>query len=46
MYLSMCWWVSLSANLFKRALDVTADANVEVTRNADMLTINTSEDLQ
>ena len=29
------------ASLCKRALDVTADAIVEATRNADMLTINT-----
>ena len=29
-----------SANLCKRALDVTADVIVEATRNADMLTIN------
>ena len=31
-----------SANLCKRALDV----NVEATRNADMLTINATEDFQ
>ena len=30
----------LSANLCKRALDVTADVIVEATRNADILTIN------
>ena len=36
----------LSANLWKRALDVTADVNVEATRNADILTINTSKDFQ
>ena len=35
-----------SANLYKRALDVTADVIVEATRNADMLTINASEDFQ
>ena len=29
-----------SAKLCKRALDVTADVMVEVTRNADILTIN------
>ena len=34
-----------SANLCKRALDVTADI-VEDTRNADILTINVSEDFQ
>ena len=28
----------LSANLCKRALDVTADVSVEATRNADILT--------
>ena len=36
----------LSANLCKRALDVTADVIVESTRNADILTINASEDFQ
>ena len=35
-----------SANLCKRALDVTANVIVEATRNADMLTINASEDFQ
>ena len=35
-----------SANLCKRALDVTADVIVKATRNADMLTINASEDFQ
>ena len=30
----------LSANLCKRALDVTADVILEATRNADILTIN------
>ena len=35
-----------SANLCKRALDVTADVIVEATRNADMLIINASEDFQ
>ena len=35
-----------SANLCKRALDVTADVILEATRNADMLTINASEDFQ
>ena len=35
-----------SANLCKRVLDVTADVIVEATRNADMLTINASEDFQ
>ena len=34
-----------SANLCKRALNVTADI-VEAIRNADMLTINASEDFQ
>ena len=34
----------LSANLCKRALDVTECVIVEATRNADMLTINASED--
>ena len=33
-----------SANLCKHALDVTADVIVEATRNADILTINASED--
>ena len=32
---------SLSANLWKRALDVTADI-VEATRKADILTINSN----
>ena len=36
----------LSANLCKYALDVTADVIVEVIRNADILTINASEDFQ
>ena len=36
----------LSANLFKRVLDVSADVILEATRNADMLTINASEDFQ
>ena len=35
-----------SENLCKRALDVTADVIVEATRNADILTINASEDFQ
>ena len=35
-----------SADLCKRALDVTADIIVEATGNADMLTINASEDFQ
>ena len=35
-----------SANLCKRALDVTADVIVEARRNADILTINASEDFQ
>ena len=35
-----------SANLCRRALDVTADVIVEATRNADVLTINVSEDFQ
>ena len=35
-----------SANLCKRALDVTADVIAEATHNADMLTINASEDFQ
>ena len=34
-----------SANLCKRALDVTVDA-VVATRNADILTINANEDFQ
>ena len=34
-----------SANLFKHALDVTADV-VEATRNADMLTVNATEEFQ
>ena len=34
------------ANLCKRALDVIADVIVESTRNADILTINASEDVQ
>ena len=46
MYLWMCWWVTFSANLCKRDLDVTGDAIVETTRNADILTINASEDFQ
>ena len=36
----------LSVNLCKRALDVTADVIVEATQNADILTINASEDFQ
>ena len=36
----------LSANLCKCVLDVTAGVIVEATRNADMLTINASEDFQ
>ena len=36
----------LSANLCERALDVTADVIVEATRNADIVTINASEDFQ
>ena len=35
-----------SANLCKRALDVTAYVTVEATRNADILTINASADFQ
>ena len=35
-----------SANLCKRALDITTDVIVEATHNADMLTINASEDFQ
>ena len=35
-----------SENLCKRALGVTSDGIVEATRNADMLTINASEDFQ
>ena len=35
-----------SANLCKRAPDVTADVIVEATCNADILTVNSSEDLQ
>ena len=35
-----------SADLCKRALDVTADVIVEATRDADILTINASEDFQ
>ena len=34
----------LSANLCKRALDVTTDVNEEATSNADFLTINSNED--
>ena len=45
MYLWMCW-CRFSANLCKRALDITADIIVEATRNADMLTINASEVFQ
>ena len=37
---------SFSANLCKRVLDVTAGVTIEGTRNADMLTINASEDFQ
>ena len=36
----------LYANLCKRALDVTAEVIVEAIRNADILTINASEDFQ
>ena len=36
----------LSANLRNRTLDVTAVVIVEATRNADILTINASEDFQ
>ena len=36
----------LSANLCKRALDITADVIVEAIRNEDMLTINASEYFQ
>ena len=36
----------LSANLCKRALDVTTDVIVEATCSADMLTINANEDFQ
>ena len=35
-----------SANLCKRALDVTADVIVDATHTADMLTINASKDFQ
>ena len=35
-----------SANLRKRALDVTADVIVEASRDVDILTINASEDFQ
>ena len=35
-----------SANLCRHALDDIADVIVEATRNADILTINTSEDFQ
>ena len=35
-----------SANLCKRALYITADLIVEATHNADILTINASEDFQ
>ena len=35
-----------SANMCKRALDVTADVIVEATRNAYVLTINASKDFQ
>ena len=35
-----------SANLCKRAPDVTIDVIVEATHNADTLTINASEDFQ
>ena len=35
-----------SANLCKRALDITADVIVEATRNADTLTLNASEGSQ
>ena len=36
----------LSENLCKRALDVIADVTVEATHNADVLSINASEDFQ
>ena len=36
----------LSANPRKRAVDVTASVIVEATSNADILTINASEDFQ
>ena len=36
----------LSANLCKHALDVTRDVIVGATCNADILTINASEDFQ
>ena len=36
----------LSANLCKRALDVSPDVIVKATRNADILTINVSEEIQ
>ena len=35
-----------SANLCKRALDATAGVIIEATRNADILTINASEEFQ
>ena len=37
---------SFSANLCKRALDLTADVITEAACNADILTINASEDFQ
>ena len=37
---------SFSANLYKRALDVTTYIIVEATCNAEMLTISESEDFQ
>ena len=36
----------LSENVCKRALDVTPDVIVEATHNADILTINASEDFK
>ena len=36
----------LCANLCKHALDVTTDVIVKATHNADILTINASEDFQ
>ena len=36
----------LPANLCKHALDITENAIVEATLNADILTINASEDFQ
>ena len=45
MYLGMCGECRFSANLCKRALDVTADVIVETTRNADILYIKMSVSL-